>query len=119
MDLLFDIYKEFDKDPMRFQKYLKNRLDVVVGTLPGIKYYTSNENIKGMAYAIVKHRPEYIFEKSFWINVMGALLAPKPILGALRPIRTFIGQRKLAAFLRKIQLEKNLDLALAGTSKKN
>ncbi len=118
MDLLFDIYREFDKDPARFQKFLKNRLDVVVGTFPGIKYYTSNENIKGMAYAIVKHRPEYIFEKTFWLNVIGALIAPKQILGALRPIRTFLGHRRLVAFLEKIQLTKNLDLALAEPSKK-
>ena len=115
MDLLFEIYKEFDTDPVRFGKYLKNRLDIVVGTLPGIKFYTSNNNVRGMAEAIVGYRPAYIFEKSFWFNVLFALCTPNFILGLMRPVRTFIGQRKLATFLQQIKIEKNLELALAQT----
>ncbi len=112
MDLLFKIYKEFDHNPERYKKYLKDRLDTVVGTLPGIKYYTSNRNVRTMAEAIAGYRPQYIFERGFWTQVIIALISPRPLLGALRPIRTYLGQRRLQSFLKKIQLEKNIRLAL-------
>ena len=65
-----------------------------------------------MAKAIVKNRPEYMFEVSFWRNVLLALAAPKSILKILRTIRTIVGTQKMSNITTEINLENNLVKAL-------
>lgn len=112
MDRLFVIYNEFDPSEERLAAFKKNRLDIVVHTFPGIKYYTSNKNIKNMAKAIVKNRPEYIFEFGFWFQLIKTLLAPKFVLSLMRPLRTFIGRMKLKKLAEQLELETNLEKVL-------
>ncbi len=112
MNLLFEIYKEFDASEERLAMFKKNRLDFVLSTLVGIKYYTSNANIKSMAKEIVRNRPEYLFELDFWRPVVTALCMPKILLSILRKVRLEISKIKMKNYIKKIALEKNLTKSL-------
>lgn len=104
MDRLFTIFKQFDTDENHQKLFIKNRLDIVVKTLPGIKYYTSNKNIRAMVAAIIAIRPVYIFERSFWVHYLVAYYTPTILLRFIRPIRTLYGYLRLKKLLKDIRL---------------
>lgn len=112
MEKLFDIYKEFDKSETHLQTFIKNRLDIIIGTFPGIKYYTSNQNIRSIARDMIRIRPAYRTELRFWFYVVVAIVAPKAILNLLRLLRISQSRRSIQELVRKINLKSNLKKAL-------
>ncbi len=112
MNKLFEIYKEFDDSISRFQTFQKNRLDFVLSTFPGIKFYTSNGNIISMAKDILRHRPQYKYEIIFWKNIVIALLIPNIILSMIRTLRLLIAKNQMTSFTHSINLKKHLDEVL-------
>jgi glycosyltransferase involved in cell wall biosynthesis len=113
MNKLFSIYKEFDSSPERFKVFQKKKLDIVIGTFTGIKYYTSNKNVLRITQEIINRRPEYKNSFFFLSNLCIALLLPKTILRILRYIRIQLGRRKLHNLAENIELTKHLRKALA------
>lgn len=112
MRKLFQIYKEFDRSDERFDFFLKNRLDFLIGQLIGIKYYTSNRNVKYISKEIVKYRPDYIYDLYFWRNVLLALILPKFFLKIVRFFRIKISSNKMLGFVKSINLSENLNTFL-------
>lgn len=108
MNKLFEIFREFDTSLIRYNKFLKNRLDFLISTLPGIKYYTSNQNIVSMAKEILRHRPEYMRSLLFWRTFLLAYGCPKVVLDLARRIRLFILEYRMKNFVKKISLDEHL-----------
>ncbi len=106
MNKLFEIYKQFDKSTKRFNTFLKYRLDVVVNTLPGIKFYSSTSNILNIIREIILLRKNYLFEFNFWLKSIIAIFCPKIILSIMRKIRIIIGSYQIRSYLLKINFDK-------------
>lgn len=114
---LFEIYTLFDKSRTRFEQFKKAKLDIVIRTLIGIKYYTSNDNIRRIAREIIGYRSQYIYDFSYWFNYLFALLTPKFILRVMRYLRIKIGTIKMRQFARITKIDKFL-IGLTDNEKK-
>lgn len=112
LDTLFAIQREFVSDKKMQKSFQKQRLDIVVQTLPGIRYYTSRFNIIKMVQSILGYRKEYLYELTFWAFFLGALLTPKFVLTILRKRRIERTIQKLQLLTRQIQLKDNLKKSL-------
>ncbi len=105
LNQLLEIYKKFDSSPKRRSLFLKSRLDIIVDTLPGIKYYSSTKNIIQIIKETIELHKDYIFEFKFLFNVFIAIFCPKIMLSILRKIRIFVGSYQIRGYLKKINFD--------------
>lgn len=114
MRKMFELYKKFDPSSKRLDLFIKKHLwEGAIANFAGIKYYTSNKNLINIAQEVIKIRPEYFYNVTFWINLINALLTPKFILKIIRDLKIYYENRKLQLWLKKINYEKKLSFILS------
>ncbi len=114
MRKLFDLYKKFDPSSKRLDLFIKKHLrDGAIANFAGIKYYTSNKNVINIAQEVIKIRPEYFYNFSFWIHLITALFLPTFVLKIVRNIKIYYENKQLQIWLHKINYKKKISVILS------
>lgn len=116
MQKLLSLYQEYDSSSTRFSAYKKMHItDGAIKNFPGIKLYTSNQNVVKTVQSIISFAPEYRFNLQLWFYAIMALITPKFILSTVRSVLLARGTDHIKPLLRSIQYQRYLDTLLQFT----